>query len=73
MFYLNQVLWFINIKLAIMFIESMKKLEIVLKRELVEKMDTVVELLVLDSRDELIQCALRRYVDNYFIAPSITA
>ena len=51
----------------------MKKLEIVLKRELVEKMDTVIELLDLDSRDELIQCALRRYVDFYFLTPSITA
>jgi len=35
--------------------------------ELVEKMDYVVELIGYDSREELVRCAVRRYVDKYFI------
>jgi len=45
----------------------MEKLEITLTPELVERMDDVVELLDLGSREELVQCAIRRYVDRYFI------
>jgi len=33
--------------------------------ELVERMDKVVELLELNSREELIRCAIRRFVDKY--------
>lgn len=49
----------------------MEKLEISLTSEIVEKLDNVVELLDLDSREELIQCAIRRYVDKYFITPRL--
>ena len=49
----------------------MEKLEISLTSELVEKLDNVVELLDLDSREELIQCAIRRYVDKYFLNPRL--
>jgi len=40
-------------------------LEIYLAPELVERMDEVVELLDLGSREELVRCAIRRYVDRY--------
>jgi len=43
----------------------MEKLEIPLTPELVERMDVVVELLDLGSREELVRCAIRRYVDRY--------
>ncbi len=43
------------------------KLEIDLDSELVEKMDEVVELIDLGSKEELARCAIRRYVDQYFI------
>ena len=42
-----------------------EKLELTLTPELVERMDEVVELLGLGSREELVLCAIRRYVDNY--------
>ena len=42
-----------------------EKLEVTLPPELVERMDEVVELLGLGSREELVLCAIRRYVDNY--------
>jgi len=45
------------------------KLEINLTPELVERMDVIVELLDLGSKEELIRCAIRRYVDRYFIIP----
>jgi metal-responsive CopG/Arc/MetJ family transcriptional regulator len=47
----------------------LEKLEINLTPELVERMDVVVELLDLGSREELVRCAIRRYVDRYFIVP----
>ena len=50
----------------------MEKLEINLTPELVERMDVVVELLDLGSREELVRCAIRRYVDSYFITPKRT-
>ena len=40
------------------------KLEISLTPELVERMDDLVELLDLGSREELVLCAIRRYVDS---------
>ena len=43
----------------------MERLEIQLTSELVERMDDVVELLDLGSREELVRCAIRRYVDMY--------
>jgi metal-responsive CopG/Arc/MetJ family transcriptional regulator len=42
-------------------------LEIHLTPELVERMDDVVELLDLDSKEDLVRCAIRRYVDRYVI------
>jgi len=50
----------------------MEKLEIRLAPELVERMDEVVDLLDLGSREELVQCTVRRYVDRYFIASKRT-
>lgn len=50
----------------------MEKLEIHLTPELVERMDDVVELLDLGSREELVRCAIRRYVDRYFIISKST-
>ena len=49
----------------------MEKLEINLTPELVERMDDVVELIGLGSREELVICAIRRYVDRYFIIPKV--
>ena len=45
----------------------METLEVHLTPELVERMDDVVDLLDLGSREELVRCAIRRYVDRYFI------
>lgn len=45
--------------------QLMEKLEILLTPELVERIDAVVELLDLGSREELVRCAIRRYVDGY--------
>jgi len=42
----------------------MEKLEIHLTPELVERMDDIVDLLDLGSREELVLCAIRRYVDS---------
>ena len=42
-------------------------LEIHLTPELVKRMDDVVDLLDLDSKEELVRCAIRRYVDRYVI------
>lgn len=50
-------------------IERQMKLEIQLNPELVERMDEVVELLGLESIEELVRCAISRYVDMYFIIP----
>ena len=50
----------------------MEKLEVSLTPELVERMDDVVELLDLGSREELVRCAIRRYVDRYFITSKST-
>ena len=50
----------------------MEKLEIHLAPELVERMDEVFDLLDLGSREELIRCTVRRYVDRYFIASKRT-
>ena len=47
----------------------MEKLEIHLTPELVERMDVVIELLGLGGREELVRCAIRRYVDEYFMVP----
>jgi len=41
-----------------------------LSPELVERMDYIVELLGLGSREELVRCAVRRYVDKYFTLSS---
>lgn len=45
----------------------METLEIHLTPELVERMDDIVDLLDLGSKEELALCAIRRYVDRYFI------
>jgi len=45
----------------------MEKLEVSLAPELVERMDEVVELLDLGSREELVRYAVRRYVDRYLM------
>ena len=45
----------------------MERLEIHLAPELAERMDEVVELLGIGSREELALSAIRRYVDRYFI------
>ena len=45
--------------------KSLEKLEISLDLELVKKMDGIVALLGYESRDEMIQCALRRFVDKH--------
>jgi len=37
-----------------------------LSPELVERMDYVVELIGFGSREELVRCAVRRYIDTYF-------
>lgn len=38
-----------------------------LSPEFIEKVDYVVELIGLGSREELVRCAVRRYVDKYFM------
>jgi len=50
-----------------------EKLEITLTPELAERMDYVVELLDFVSRENLVLCAIRRYVDQYFIIAKSTA
>jgi len=45
----------------------MDKLEIPLSPELEKKIDNVVELLGFDSREELVDSAIRRFVDKYNI------
>jgi len=42
-------------------------LEIHLPSELVERMDEVVEFLDFGSKEDLIRCAIRRYVDRYLM------
>jgi len=37
-----------------------------LSPEFIERIDYVVELIGFDSREELVRCAVRRYVDTYF-------
>lgn len=43
----------------------MEKLEIPIDPELIKRIDEVVELLGIDNREELICCAIRRFVDKY--------
>jgi len=43
----------------------LEKLEISLDPEVVKRIDDVVELLGYESREEMIQCAIRRFVDKY--------
>lgn len=43
----------------------MYKLPVPLDPELIERIDKVVELLGLNSREELVRCAIRRFVDKY--------
>ena len=43
----------------------MYKFPVPLDPELLERIDKVVELLGLNSREELIRCAIRRFVDKY--------
>lgn len=50
----------------------MEKLEISLNTELVKRMDEVVELLDFGSREELIRCTIRRYIDQYYTMPKST-
>ena len=42
-----------------------EKLEVTLTPEIAERMDYLVELLDLGSRENLVLCAIRRYVDKY--------
>lgn len=44
-----------------------ERLEIKLPSELGERMDDVVELLGFGSRDELVEAAVRRFLDRYRI------
>jgi len=41
-----------------------------LSPDLVERVDVLVELIGFGSREELVRCAVRRYVDRYFIPNS---
>jgi len=43
----------------------LEKLEISLTPKLMERIDEVVELLDFKSREELIRCAILRFVDKY--------
>ena len=51
--------------------KSLEKLEISLDQELVKKMDGIVDLLGYESREEMIQCVIRRFVDKHH-SPYIT-
>jgi len=42
-----------------------EKLEVTLTPELAERMDHIVELLDLGSRENLVLCAIRRFLDRY--------
>lgn len=43
----------------------MCKLSVSLSLELIERIDKVVELLDFNNREELIRCAILRFVDRY--------
>ncbi len=43
----------------------MSRLEVSLSPEVMERMDEVVELLGYGSREELVLCVLRRFLDKY--------
>ncbi len=45
----------------------MSRLEVSLSPEVMERMDEVVELLGYVSREELVLCVLRRFLDQYHI------
>ena len=45
----------------------MSRLEISLSPEITERMDEVIELLGYGSREELVLCVLRRFLDQYRI------
>ena len=45
----------------------MSRLEISLSPEVMERMDEVIELLGYGSREELVLCVLRRFLDQYCI------
>ncbi len=53
-------------------VKSLEKLEISLDQELVKKIDEIVELLGYNSREEMIQCIIRRFVDKHH-SPHIKA
>lgn len=42
-----------------------ERLEITLSEELLKKMDEIIELLGFGSREELVEAAVRRFVDMY--------
>ena len=46
-------------------VKRWKKLEISLDPELLKRIDEVVELLGYNSKEELIRCAVLRFVDKY--------
>ncbi len=48
-------------------VESLSRLEISLSPEITERMDEVIELLGYGSREELVLCVLRRFLDQYHI------
>ena len=48
-------------------VESLSRLEVSLSPEIMERMDEVVELLGYGSREELVLCVLRRFLDRYRI------
>ncbi len=45
----------------------MSRLEIALSPEITERIDEAVELLGYGSREELVLCVLRRFLDQYHI------
>ena len=48
-------------------VKPLEKLEISLTPELIKKIDDVTELLDYGSREELVICVLRRFLDKYHL------
>jgi len=53
-------------------VKVLKKLEISLDPELMKRVDDVFELIGFNSREEMIQCIIRRFVDKHHL-PDIKA
>jgi len=48
-------------------VKSLEKLEISLTPELMKKIDDITELLGYGSREELVICVIRRFLDKYHL------